>query len=231
MADQPQLDLPAPAAPARPTAVAPARRGFAGFTRAQLGLSVIVIAALLWSMWVTKTLLAPRDEHIVKARLAAIVGDYVAAQARSAAPPAQVEAEMRAFMASLDRELQRRGSRGQVVLVGEAVLTRNVPDITEGLRKAVYAGGIRQPRPASAEELQRLQLQIGRAPPPPQLVGALPDVDPRGVGDPSGSAPAASIPSGSPLQPPTPATGPVTLQPMPGASVSTFGGPDGSLGR
>src|SRR3546814_4847192 len=84
-----------------------------------------------------------------------MVGEYVQAQARSASPPAQDEAEMRKFMASLDDELQRRGSSGQIVLVGEAVLTKNVPDITDELKEAVYAWGVARPKQASALELQQ----------------------------------------------------------------------------
>jgi hypothetical protein len=113
MSDQPQLDLQAP--PTAPKAAAPARsgRGFGGFTRAQLVMGAILIVALIWAMWVTKALVEPREEHIVKASLSNIVGEYVSAQARSASPPGQVEAEMRAFMSSLDHELQRRGAGGR----------------------------------------------------------------------------------------------------------------------
>src|SRR3546814_3172771 len=88
-----------------------------------------------------------------------MVGEDVQSKARSAAPPAQVEAEMRKFMASLDDELQRRGSSGQIVLVGEAVLTKNVPDITDKLKDAVYASGVARPKQASALELQQLEQQ------------------------------------------------------------------------
>lgn len=228
MADQTELDLPAPAAAAPRRATAPpAKRGFGGFTRAQLALGLGLVAALIWSMWVTKTLVAPRQEGIVKARLSTIVGEYVSAQARSALPPAQVEAEMRTFMATLDRELQRRSASGQVVLVGEAVLTRNVPDITESLRKAVFASGVRPPRQASAEELQRLQQQLGTPAAPSQLAGAAPGAVGGATVDPTASFPPASIPTGSPLQPPPSMGAPVPTQPKPGASVSTFGGPDG----
>ena len=147
MADQPELDLPLPATSAAPAPVVRAKRGFGGFTRAQLVLGAALVVALIWSMWVTKALVGPREEHIVKASLSSIVGEYVTAQARAASPPAQVEAEMRAFMASLKQELQRRSADGQVVLVGEAVLTENVPDITDSLKKAVYATW-RSPAPA-----------------------------------------------------------------------------------
>src|SRR3546814_1642351 len=64
---------------------------------------------------------------------------------------------MRKFMASLDKELERRSSGGEIVLVGEAVLTKNVPDITDKLKEAVYASGVARPKQASALELQQLE--------------------------------------------------------------------------
>ena len=48
-------------------------------------------------------------------------------------------AQTRAFMGALDAELLRRGREGTTVLVAEAVLSKNVPDITADVRRAVYA--------------------------------------------------------------------------------------------
>ncbi|MAX00647.1 MAG: hypothetical protein CMN72_13605 [Sphingomonas sp.] len=224
MSDQPQLDLQAPVMPPK-DAAARARRGFAGFTKAQLAVGAILILSLIWAMWVTKALVAPREDHIVKASLSNIVGEYVSAQARSASPPAQVEAEMRAFMSSLDHELQRRGAGGQVVLVGEAVLTKNVPDITDSLRKAVYASGVRQPRPASAQEMRQLQQQIAPAASSPPMPG--------GPAAPAGATlePMAMAPSGAVM--PQTATGAAAMPPagVPGAAITSFGGPDGRGGQ
>src|SRR3546814_19764844 len=62
-------------------------------------------------------------------------------------------------MASLDDELLRRGSSGHMVLVGEAVLTKSVPDITDKLKDAVYTSGVARPKLASALELQQLEQQ------------------------------------------------------------------------
>ena len=171
MAEQTELELPPPTVPDAPRRRRPV---FGGLSRAQILAGLLVLCALIWGMWVTRELVKPRQDRIVAARLSSIVGDYVQAQARSASPPAQVEAEMRKFMESLDSELAHRAKKGEVVLVGEAVLTKNVPDITDTLRDAVYASGIARPRQASAAELQRLQDQAmaaaGQAAPPPQAM-------------------------------------------------------------
>jgi hypothetical protein len=50
-------------------------------------------------------------------------------------------------MGTLDEELRKVGAGGTTVLVGEAVLSKNVPDITDQIRKAVFA---RVPLPAAA---------------------------------------------------------------------------------
>jgi hypothetical protein len=86
---------------------------------------------------------------IAKVQLSGIVGEYVQAQARSATPPDQVSAETRAFMGEIQRNLEKRGAAGQLVLVGEAVVAGNVPDITADVRREVYAR-VKMPQAAAA---------------------------------------------------------------------------------
>jgi len=108
-----------------------------------------LVAAGLWGAWVTKNLMAEEGTApMARVQLSAIVGEYVQAQARSATPPEQVTEETRAFMAEIQRNLEARGASGQIVLVGEAVLAGNVPDITASLRKEVYTK-VRMPQPAA----------------------------------------------------------------------------------
>jgi len=223
MAEQPQLDLPAPP-PAPEVRVGKRRIGFGGFTRAQIVAGLLALAIVIWGMWVTRALTQSKQDNIVSARLSSLVGDYVEAQRYSGSPPERVRTEMQAFMASLDKELQRRSQSGQIVLVGEAVLTKNVPDITESLKKAVFAGGVPEPKRLSVEELQRLQqlsTPTAVAEASRQVVPSSPStVDPFNPPSAGAQAPAASIAPAA--QVPAQA---------PGASVSTFGGPDGNGGR
>ncbi|ALJ16283.1 type-F conjugative transfer system protein TrbI [Sphingopyxis macrogoltabida] len=214
MTDQTEPELPLPAAPHAPLRPRPA---FAGFSRVQILAGLLMLGLMIWGMWVTRELVKPRQDRIVAVRLSAIVGDYVQAQARSASPPAQVEAEMRKFMESLDTELAQRARKGEVVLVGEAVLTKNVPDITDSLRDAVYASGIARPRQASAAELQHLQDQAiagaGQAAPPPAMM-PMDYPGPLSPGD---------------MQGPPGARGPQYGPPAP--TVSTFDGSGGYAGQ
>ena len=212
----PQVDTPASASgPAMPNARRAA--GFAGLTPAQLGMGLLAILLAIWGMWVTRTLMTPTDQHIVKADLSRIVGDYVQAQARSDTPPERVQAEMRRFMASLDGELQRRGKAGEVVLVGEAVLSKNVADITADVAKAVYANGVPRPRAGSGA----LRGQVGQAAPMAAPVD-LASASQLGIGPVPGAAIFGDgpAPAGAPaMSGPAPASDPG----LPGAEVSVFG--------
>ncbi|PKP94607.1 MAG: hypothetical protein CVT77_01850 [Alphaproteobacteria bacterium HGW-Alphaproteobacteria-16] len=155
---EPELALPRPPG----TQPSPPRHSIriGGFTLAQFLLGLLGMAALIWAIWATHAILDRSNrQDIVSVRLSSIIGEYVQAQARSASPPALVEAEMRRFMESLDTQLQARSAKGQIVLVGEAVLSRNVPDVTAELRRSVYQSGIalpdRAPEPPATPVEQR----------------------------------------------------------------------------
>ena len=208
---------------AEPAVTAPAaitvrrKTVFAGYTAAQLLIAAALVLALVWAMWVTKVVTAEKPQHIVKADLSRIVGEYVQAQARSATPPDQVQAQMRTFMASLDTELQRRGAAGQVVLVGEAVLSKSVPDITADVARAVYASGVKTPMPATPAQMgSMMQGQVPAAPAIAPVVMA--QVAPV----PAAPNPFAAVPAPATAQDVAPVDPSVA-----GAMVSSFGGPGG----
>lgn len=190
---------------------------FAGYTAAQLLIAAALVLALVWAMWVTKLVMAEKPQHIVKADLSRIVGEYVQAQARSATPPDQVQAQMRTFMASLDTELQRRGAAGQVVLVGEAVLSKSVPDITADVARAVYASGVKAPMPATPAQMGSMMQGQGPAAPaiaPVEMAQVAPV--------PAAPNPFAAVPAPATAQDVAPVDPSVA-----GAMVSSFGGPGG----
>lgn len=141
--------IPSPAAPAsatprpRPRASAPqpaatkARQGLPPITYALAALAVVM---LLWAAWVTKHIAsAPPQLPMASVRLEALVTEYVQAQSHSNGTPDAVTQQTARFMSAIEDELKRVGASGTTVLVGEAVLSKNVPDITDQVRKAVYA--------------------------------------------------------------------------------------------
>lgn len=117
-----------PIVPIVPLVRSPAR--FAGLTTSQLALMATALAAGIWGMWATAKIFALEDRRVVSVRLAAIVNDFITAEARSGTPPDQLTARTRTFMTALDSMLKQRAADGQVVLVGEAVVAASVPDVT-----------------------------------------------------------------------------------------------------
>ena len=99
------------------------------------------VAMFLWAAWMTKTVMDLRADKVpfVSVRLQPLVEEYVQAQARTSTPEAEVTRQTQAFMGALDAELRARGADGSTIMVAEAVLSKNVPDITDDVRKAVYA--------------------------------------------------------------------------------------------
>lgn len=124
----PSLDT--PLLPSQPANVRAERRGFAGFTYAQLAIGLCVIAAAIWGMWATSKIIVLEHRRVVSVRLASIVNDFVTAEARSGTAPEQLGVQTRAFMMALDGVLKKRAEAGEVVLVGEAVVASSVPDVT-----------------------------------------------------------------------------------------------------
>lgn len=197
------LDTPAPAAAVHPTDTASERFDFAdaelpssrrpsgatppsvkkaeGLPPITWAMAAIAIVMLLWGAWVTKHIASPAAAvPMASVRLETIVSEYVQAQSHSNGQPEAVAAQTRAFMGALDQELQKIGASGTTVLVGEAILSKNVPDITDQIRRAVYA---KVPLPAAAP-----------ASPAGPAVGAV---------APSASGAAAPIaPAASPFAPP-----------------------------
>jgi hypothetical protein len=97
------------------------------------------VVTALWGVWITKEVRAEESgPPIVKVQLQQVVGEYIQAQARSSTPPEQVTAETKAFMAEVQNNLSSRGKKGQIVLVAEAIVSDNVPDITSDVRNQVF---------------------------------------------------------------------------------------------
>lgn len=99
----------------------------------------LAVAVVLWGAWMTKTVIydAPQGE-IKSVELQPIIQEYVQAQSRSDSDVATITLETEKFMAVLEEELKNAGSNGDTIVVAEAVLSKNVPDITPKIKRAVY---------------------------------------------------------------------------------------------
>jgi hypothetical protein len=167
--DQPELFEGLDCTPPRGFAAAPNRRAKQqnAISPALVIMAALLVTATIWAVWMTKSVfdLKAHKAPIASVRLQPLIEEYVQGQARSGTPEELVMRQTQGFMSALDAELARRGSKGETVLVAEAVLSKNVPDITAEVRKAVYA---RVPAPAGP-----VQPQAGPAAMPQQSAAAM----------------------------------------------------------
>jgi len=106
--------------------------------------------ALLWGVWATHTIVTLRDSapHLVKVELADLVREYVQREARSGGSAEDLTAHTASFLKALSTAVTRHTRPGTVVLLSNAVVDGDVPDITAAVRADVYAHQTRATEPA-----------------------------------------------------------------------------------
>lgn len=117
----------------------------------RIGLVIAASAVVLWGAWATHTLLGLSDHapRLVKVELADLVREYVQREARSGEPAEAITAHTAQFLKALNGAVSAHATKGTIVLLGNAVVDGDVPDITGAVRAEVYA---HQPRNASPGE-------------------------------------------------------------------------------
>jgi hypothetical protein len=107
-------------------------------------------ALAVWGAWATKALvdLSRERQPIVQVRLSEIVGDYVRDAARSSLPADEVSRQTARFLKVLNDVMGAQGSGGRIVLLSNAVVSGELPDITSEVRAQVYAR-VTRPIPAT----------------------------------------------------------------------------------
>lgn len=144
-----------PPLPPRPT-VPSTKPKKGGVSPTQVLLVAAGVATLAWGTWVTRSVMdlqATGETQFVKVQLQGLVGEYIRAQARSATPPEKVSAETSVFMTELDKVVKGLSSEGKIVLINEAIVAGDVPDVTDAVRRQVYAK-VPQPRQAAAQDVE-----------------------------------------------------------------------------
>lgn len=146
---------------------------------------VLTVAALVgavsWGAWVTKNIVDPAQDQgqFVKLQLQGVITEYLQAQARSGSDERSAAAATTAFMGELDKAVASLGKSGKVVLVNEAVIGGDMPDVTEEVKKAVYAK-VPMPRVAAAPVQQDMQAYLAAN---GTTTGAQPEIGAAGVND------------------------------------------------
>jgi hypothetical protein len=118
-------------------------------------------AALLWASWATHAILDMRKETtpLVKVQLAELLRGYVQAEARSGVPADQMTQQTALFLHAMTDAVAMHVRRGQVVLLSNAVVDGNVPDITDDVRAEVYRH-VPAPQPGAAQGMSPEMQQI-----------------------------------------------------------------------
>ena len=156
------LDPDATPVPARSASGAvtaePKAKGFAGMSRAQMLLAALAIAMLCWGAWVSKAIVggAADEPQLVKLQLQGVISEYLNGQARSGANEQIAAQSTAAFLAELDLAVAELSEEGRVVLVNEAVIGGDIPDVTEAVKARVYSK-VARPAVAAAPVQQDMQ--------------------------------------------------------------------------
>jgi len=106
----------------------------------EMAIGATAISAVMWGAWVTKSVLdRPDQPEFVQLQLQSLISEYLRGQARSGKDQAQAAQETAKFMAVLDAHVAELGKAGKVVLVHEAVIGGNLPDVTPRIKQQVYS--------------------------------------------------------------------------------------------
>ncbi|ODU77535.1 MAG: hypothetical protein ABT10_24525 [Novosphingobium sp. SCN 63-17] len=156
---QPEIEAPTqalvtpvpPATPAPPSDTGLLARIVAGQPLRRWLLLTGAGAVAVWGVWTTRLLVElARERHtLVQVRLSEIVGDYVQKATRSSLPPEEVSRQTARFLKVLNDVVSEQGSGRRIVLLGNAVVSGELPDITQEVSDQVYAR-VSRPIPAAA---------------------------------------------------------------------------------
>ena len=99
------------------------------------GLALATVLA--WGTWVTERIVALSQPRIVSVQLAAIMGEFVEAEARKGTDPETARQRIAAYLAAVGQAVEALGKNGTTVLVSEAVVAGPARDVTQELRADV----------------------------------------------------------------------------------------------
>lgn len=106
----------------------------------EIAIGAAAIGAVMWGAWVTKSVIdRPDQPEFVQLQLQSLISEYLRGQARSGKDQNQAAHETAQFMAVLDARVAELGKAGKVVLVHQAVIGGDIPDVTARIKQRVYS--------------------------------------------------------------------------------------------
>ena len=105
-------------------------RTIAGWPVRNIAVAALLLVALIWAAWATRTLLDLSKREIVSVSLSRLVEDFVAAEARNGGTPEETSRRTATYLAAINETLGALAKDGTTVIVSEATLGKSVPDRT-----------------------------------------------------------------------------------------------------
>jgi|GEM_PF-5689053 len=115
------------------------------------------IATILWAGWVTVQVSNPPSNRFARIQLQSLISEYISKQARSASSPEAIGAQTKLFMATLNQTVGEYGNSGTILLVNEAIVGSDIPDVTNEVRAKVYQ---KVPEPKVVSNSSSLEQQM-----------------------------------------------------------------------
>lgn len=102
-----------------------------------VGTVLLIAAVILWIIWVSLRLTQPNEQKIVQVGMSEIMRDFVDAEAKGNSDPEMTREAIARYLKATEAAVDELGRSGHVILVAEAVLSKNTPDATPLLKDRI----------------------------------------------------------------------------------------------
>lgn len=102
-----------------------------------VALVLLFSALILWITWVSMRLSEPAEQKIVQVRMSQIMRDFVDTEAKGDADAQVTRQAIARYLKATEEAVGDLSRDGHVILVAEAVLSKNTPDATPLLKARI----------------------------------------------------------------------------------------------
>ena len=99
--------------------------------------TIFSVIAIFWVFWVSMNLREQNRQRIVQVDMAGLIREFVDAEARKNSDPEATKESIQRFLSVTEDVVADLGREGRVILVSEAVLSKNTPDATDAVRAII----------------------------------------------------------------------------------------------
>jgi len=102
-----------------------------------IGAVLVVVAAILWIIWVSISLTRNQKPEIMQVRLSEIMNEFVDAEARKDGDPEVTRETIAHYLKIMEDTVADMSREGRVMIVSEAIVSPNTPDATPLLKQRI----------------------------------------------------------------------------------------------